>query len=156
MCPRPVQRAPRRKARLADLLDRARAAGIRLSPARQVILSTLLDLDTHPTADEVYAAACVEDPGLGRATVFRALDALTEAGILTKALHAGAAVRYDIRAQPHHHLVCTRCETIIDILDDRLDRLVLPDTSNLGFHVANAQVQLRGICQSCRNKEKSS
>ena len=127
-----------------------------MSDARRAVLEALLALDVHPTADEVFAAALEREPGLGRATVYRALEALTAATIVTKALHPGAAVRYDIRSEPHHHLVCVRCEAIIDFNDPGLDALPVPDTSNLGFEVSDLQVQVRGFCQDCLKKEERS
>ncbi len=156
MSPSPARRAPRRKGRLRDLIRLCEERGVALSDARRAVLETLLAMEVHPTADEVFAAAMAREPGLGRATVYRALDALTATGIVTKALHPGAAVRYDIRAEPHHHLVCTRCEAIIDFTDTHLDALPVPDTSKLGFEVSDLQVQLRGICQDCLKKEERS
>ena len=152
----PARKAPRYKGRLRDLVDRCAEHGVLLSDARRAVLEAMLVLDGHPTADQVLAAATDREPGIGRATVYRALDAFVEAGILTKALHPGAAVRYDIRPEKHHHLVCECCEAIIDITDAGLDALTVPDTSNLGFEVSSVQVQLRGTCRNCNPKEERS
>ena len=141
---------------MRDLVRLCAERDVPLSDARRAVLESVLRVDTHPTADEVFALASRAQPGIGRATVYRALDAFTEAGILTKALHPGAAVRYDIRAERHHHLVCTHCEAIIDITDAGLDTLPVPDTSNLGFRIADVQVQLRGTCRNCSRKEERS
>ena len=43
---------------------------------------------------------------------------------------------------------------LIDFEDDALNELTIPDASSLGFEVNDYRVQLRGICQSCRAKEK--
>jgi Fur family peroxide stress response transcriptional regulator len=72
-----------------------------------------------------------------------------------KASHPGRAVRYDSHTETHHHLVCVRCDAVIDFTDERLDALPVPDTSRLGFEVSGVQVQLRGICRECREREET-
>jgi Fe2+ or Zn2+ uptake regulation protein len=62
-------------------------------------------------------------------------------------------VRYEGRTELHHHLICLRCDQVIDISDDHLDGCPLPDTSKLGFEVKDHRVQLRGICRRCREEE---
>jgi Fe2+ or Zn2+ uptake regulation protein len=87
--------------------------------------------------------------------VYRALESLARVGVITKACHPGKTVRYDSRTETHHHLVCLRCDVVIDITDERLDALPVPDTSRLGFEVSDFRVQLRGICRRCRGQEEA-
>lgn len=119
------------------------------------MLEAVLDLDNHPTADQVHDAVSRRDPGVSRATVYRALESLTRIGIITKACHPGKAIRYDSRTETHHHLVCLHCDTVIDISDERLDALPVPDTSSLGFEIKDFRVQLRGVCRRCRELEET-
>lgn len=135
---------------------RCEAAGLALTESRRLILDVVLDLGTHPTADEVHAEATRRQPGIGRATVYRALEAFVGAGVLTKAAHPGAAVRYDGAVDPHHHMVCSRCNRILDFTDRDLDALRVPDTSKWDFVVSDVQVVLRGLCQQCIETEEES
>jgi Fur family ferric uptake transcriptional regulator len=89
-------------------------------------------------------------PGIARTTVYRTLEHLTRMGIITKACHPGPVARFDPRTEIHHHLVCLYCNDFIDFEDDVLNRLPVPDTSAFGFEVRDYRVQLRGICQNCR------
>jgi len=122
---------------------------------RLVVLEAVLDLDNHPTADQVHETVAHRDPGVSRATVYRTLESLARLGVITKACHPGKTVRYDSRTEPHHHLVCLRCDAVTDIADDRLDALPVPDTTGLGFEVSDFRVQLRGICRRCRELEET-
>jgi Fe2+ or Zn2+ uptake regulation protein len=131
-----------------------RQKGVVLTAPRSLVLEAAIGLGTHPTADEVHAAAHREDPRIGRATVYRALEAFVAAGVFTKASHTGVAVRYDSVPARHHHLVCLRCDRIIDLTDERLDAVPVPDTSSLGFSVSDVQVQFRGLCRDCLKKEE--
>jgi Fur family peroxide stress response transcriptional regulator len=141
--------------RIEDSRRLCREHGLPLTAQRMAVLEAVLDLDNHPSADQVHEAVARLDPGVSRATVYRALESLARVGIITKACHPGKAIRYDSRSETHHHLVCLRCDGIIDITDERLDALPVPDTSGYGFEVSDFRVQLRGICRRCRELEET-
>ena len=144
-----------KQARIDDFRRLCREQGLPLTEKRMVVLEVVLDLDNHPTADQVHEAVARRDPGVSRATVYRALESLARIGVITKACHPGKAVRYDSRTEIHHHLVCLRCDDVIDITDERLDAVPVPDTSRLGFEISDFRVQLRGICRRCRELEET-
>ena len=130
-----------------------RERGLALTPQRRAILRAVLDLDDHPTADRVHAALGRRRVRVSRATVFRTLESFARLGIIAKACHPGSSIRYDRRTDRHHHLVCSRCDRVVDISDARLDALPVPDTRSFGFVVSDFKVQLRGICKECREQE---
>jgi Fur family peroxide stress response transcriptional regulator len=145
---------PSRTERIELFRRLCRERGERCTVQRRVILETVLDLDNHPAADQIFDA--VEDrlPGIARTTVYRALGHLARMGVITKACHPGRVARFDPRLELHHHLVCLRCNEFFDFEDDELNQLTIPDTSAFGFEVNDYRVQLRGICQTCRDMEK--
>lgn len=128
--------------------------GERCTVQRLVILEAVLDLDNHPTADDVFEAVKGRLSGVAKPTVYRSLEHLARLGVITKACHPGKATRFDPRTDVHHHLVCLHCSHFVDFEDEALDRLVIPDTSDVGFEVTDFRVQLRGICSSCREKAR--
>jgi len=142
-----------KRARIDEFRRLCREQGEPLTEQRLLVLEAVLDLDEHPTADQVHEAVARRAPGVSRATVYRALESLARIGVVVKASHAGRAVRYDGRTETHHHMVCLRCDAVIDFTDERLDALPVPDTSPLGFEVSGVQVQLRGICRRCHELE---
>ncbi len=131
-----------------------RERGERVTVQRTAILETILDLDNHPSTDQICDAVESRLPGIARTTVYRALEAFTKMGVITKACHPGRATRFDPRTEIHHHLVCLHCNEFIDFEDDDLNGLTIPDTSSFGFEVNDYRVQLRGVCQTCREREK--
>jgi Fur family peroxide stress response transcriptional regulator len=142
-----------RAGKLAEYRRLCRANGWSFTPQRRAILEAVLDRDTHPRADDVYAELSRRKLKVSRATVFRTLESLARLGVIAKAAHTGSAVRYDGRTDQHHHLVCTGCDRVIDLSDVRLDAVPLPDTRRFGFVVSDFQVQLRGTCRECRQQE---
>jgi Fur family peroxide stress response transcriptional regulator len=139
--------------RLEEFKRFCRERGWSFTPQRRAILEAVLERDSHPRADDVYEVLARRRVRVSRATVFRTLESLAQHGLIAKASHPGSSVRYDGRTDRHHHLVCTRCERVIDLSDARLDALPLPDTQRFGFVVSDHQVQLRGTCRECRKQE---
>ena len=145
---------PARTERIELFRRLCRERGERCTVQRRVILETVLELDYHPSADQIFNAADTRLPGIARTTVYRALEHLARMGVITKACHPGRVARFDPRLELHHHLVCLRCNEFFDFEDDGLNGLKIPDTSAFGFEVNDYRVQLRGICKSCKEREK--
>jgi len=140
--------------RIREFKRICRERGERFTVQRKVILETVLDLDNHPSADQIYDRVEARLPGIARTTVYRTLEHLSRIGIITKACHPGRATRFDPRTEIHHHLVCLVCNDFMDIEDERLNGLTLPDTSASGFEINDYRVQIRGICKRCRTTIK--
>jgi Fur family peroxide stress response transcriptional regulator len=144
---------PARTERIELFKELCRERGERCTVQRRIILETVLDLDNHPSADQIFEAVEGRLPGIARTTVYRALEHLARMGVITKACHPGRIARFDPRLELHHHLVCLRCNEFFDFEDEELNHLKIPDTAALGFEINDYRVQLRGICQSCRELE---
>src|SRR4051794_41922896 len=91
-----------------DIRDRLRGHGLRATPQRLAVHSALHDLGRHATAEEVLDRVHGRVPGVSLPTVYAALELLADLGLASRG-QAGRAARYDPRADPHHHLVCTGC-----------------------------------------------
>lgn len=139
-----------RQQRLEFFAKQCREEGLPLTSQRRAVLEAVLSLANHPTADQVHERVVERLPELNRTTVYRALETLVGMHVITKIAHPGRVVRYDRRADTHHHLICQKCDTVLDLEDPKLDDLPIPDTSALGFSVVDYRVQLRGLCQSCQ------
>jgi Fe2+ or Zn2+ uptake regulation protein len=152
----PIESMERRdeQERLELFERKCHEAGIPCTYQRRAILKAVLESDEHPSVHHVFEA--VRSAGISRATVHRNLEIMAAMGVITKTCHPGGFCRYDARTDIHHHLICMRCNSVVDIDDENLDALKIPDTSALGFEVSGFRVQLRGICKRCREKESNS
>lgn len=128
--------------------------GLRSTIQKRAILEAVLDLDNHPTADQVHETVTRKNPDISRTTVYRALEGFARLGLITKTCHPGNAIRYDRKIEIHHHLICLQCDAVIDISDTGLDALSIPDTSGFDFEVHDFRVQLRGVCHRCRQQKQ--
>ena len=145
-----------RQERLDLFIRRSGEEGLPVTPQRRAVLEAVLQLDNHPTADQVHVAVSRVMSEVNRTTVYRSLETLVLLGVLTRLCHPGRVARFDPRTSIHHHLICLHCDSVLDIEDERLNHLDLPDTSDQGFTLQDYRVQLRGICRKCQRKENGS
>ena len=120
-----------------------------LTVQRRMILEALAPRTDHPTADEILADVRARAPEISRTTVYRVLEAFVRVGVARKVCHPGAAARYEIVRDRHHHLVCLVCGRMTDFEDPRLDQLPLPDSKASSFEATDYSIQFRGTCAKC-------
>ncbi|WP_322754648.1 Fur family transcriptional regulator [Frankia sp. Cas3] len=124
---------------------------LRLTPQRRAVLEVLRAAHDHPTAAEVYDRVRVVAPGIGAATVYRALGLLVRAGFaLELSLGNGAAARYDANVGRHDHAVCDRCGRAVDIDLPVPVEMVAALSRHTGFAITGYDLQFRGLCPSCQ------
>ncbi len=75
--------------RSAYLREKAVAKGLRMTPQRVVLLRALSETRTHPTADELYRAVRRALPTVSPATVYRNLQEMVHAGLISMLERAG-------------------------------------------------------------------
>ena len=122
---------------------------MKYSRQRESILNSLNEKLDHPTAEMVYNCVKKEQPNISLGTVYRNLNQLVEQGVLRRIATPASGDRFDIRTDPHAHLLCTRCGKVLDLEDDlisELDRNVMRTT---GFLVNDRQLLFSGICADC-------
>lgn len=93
-------------------------AGRRMTRQRQAVYDAVLAARNHPSAEQVYDRLRRDLPHLSLATVYNALEALVECGLLAKIPRTDESpARYDWRHDAHHHARCVGCSKVWDIED---------------------------------------
>ena len=131
-----------------ELTELFRANGLKVTPQRQCIFRVLDGNDAHPTAEAVYARAREEMPMLSLKTVYQTLNELADIGEIQQLDVGTGSSRFDPNVEAHHHLVCERCGKVRDLYAD-FD-ISVPKGRTQGFAVKNAEVVLRGLCDTCQ------
>ena len=136
---------------LEVLVSKSKDKGLKLTPQRMAIFRILSDSDQHFTVDEVYQRAKVEYPMLSPATVYRNMEQMVTAELLSHLDLGGSAMRYDTNLEKHHHFVCDRCSKVNDIYLDEFHYTIDEDRSSLGHSEINdSTLYLHGICTECK------
>lgn len=127
------------------------ATDVRLTPQRRAVLDVLRSATDHPTAQDVYHRVRVSQPGIGPATVYRALALLVSSGqALELQLGDGSAARYDANVDRHDHLVCDSCGRAVDVVAPLPPTIPDEVAAASGFLLTNYDLRFHGLCPACQ------
>lgn len=134
--------------------DRLAAAGERVTRQRLLVADALASHGRQITAQDLYDRLRRSDPRIGRATVFRTLEALVSAGVARRLEQDGHVYGY-VACRPghHHHLACDRCGRVEEIEEGYITPVADRVASDLGFVIDDARLDFYGRCAACRAAE---
>ncbi|OWZ83855.1 Fur family transcriptional regulator [Natranaerobius trueperi] len=131
---------------------KSRFSNYKLTPQREAILEIFLENpDWHLSAKEILNLVSKKYPNIGIATVYRSLKILEELGIIQEINFEEDQNRYEltISQQEHHHLLCLKCQSIIEIRYDLLENLKDSILNEHNFEVKDLKLQFHGYCSKC-------
>jgi Fur family transcriptional regulator, ferric uptake regulator len=129
-------------------LDRA---GYRLTEPRRALAQLIADQSGHFTAAELVDAARARELPIGRATIFRTLEVLSEIGVVERLdLPSGEHAYVGCAASHHHHVVCSECGRTAEIPDAGLRSVVREVARRTGFRVDEHRLELFVLCPTCQ------
>ena len=99
-----------------QLIKALRARGQRVTPQRLVIHRTLRERDRHMSAEEVLGEVEERLPGVSLPTVYATLELLERLGLVRRLGPTGGRVLFDSRLDDHHHVVCSQCGRVEDVV----------------------------------------
>jgi Fur family ferric uptake transcriptional regulator len=128
-----------------------RPAGSKRSSKRDRIVQVFLRQEGHVSADDLFDRVRREAAGIGRATVYRTLQWLVDAGIARKVDFGDGRARFEpsLRHPRHFHLVCTSCHSSSEFLSSDVEALLEEIAAARAFTAKQATVQISGICEQC-------
>lgn len=130
--------------------DRLAAAGERVTRQRLLVANALAAAGRQLTAEELYLRLRGQVPGIGRATVFRTLETLLEAGVARRLELDGHVYAY-VACLPehHHHLSCTSCGRVEEIAEEYVRPIATRVAREMGFEIDDARLDFYGRCSTC-------
>ncbi len=122
----------------------------RLTHARRTIIECLVECGGHVTADDLSELVRAASPHVGRATVFRTLELLSELGLIWPIYQGTGAAHYVLMDKgSHHHLICTKCHRVIEFDQCGGYELALRLGEQFSFQVQSHLFEIYGVCQDC-------
>ena len=132
---------------------RLRDAGHRSGSGRRAVIEVLARHDCLMTANDILAELQKGERRIGFATVYRALETLSELGLVRRVDPGTGSAAYepvDPSGDHHHHVVCDQCGAVAPFEDDALERTIEQLSGRLGREIESHEVVLRGSCAACR------
>jgi Fe2+ or Zn2+ uptake regulation protein len=138
----------------AEKIKRSLAgSGLRCTPQRYAVMAFLLEHNKHPTASEIFEAVNRVDPRSSRATTYKNLRDLVEAGLVREVAVEGRSARFDAKGLRHHHFICDRCGNVEDIEWCDVPK---PASGSLGKRILReCELIFRGLCMKCAPRHAS-
>jgi len=132
------------------IFERAcREAGLRLTRQRLEIYLELARATDHPTAEALHQRLRGRFPTISLDTVYRTLATFARHGLINKVDTMESQARFEVTHGRHHHLICRRCQEIIDFKWQMVDEANLPEEIKAWGRIDSKNVVVYGICSKC-------
>jgi Fur family peroxide stress response transcriptional regulator len=137
---------------LVEIREKLTGKGLKVTPQRVAILKAILDLNNHPTAENIIDHIRKAQPNIAIGTVYKVLDSLVEKDLIKRVKTEKDVMRYDGIPEHHHHLYCVECDLIEDYVDDELNKLLkeyFKSKAIAGFKIRDFVLQINGTFDKC-------
>lgn len=131
--------------------------GLKCTGERLKIVEHVFEKHNHFEADQLLESMRERGLRVSRPTVYRTLTLLVEAGLLRE-LRFGrrSAYEHSYGYPQHEHLYCDRCGTVIEFMNEEINRLQDAICQESGFQPDHRQFIVYGVCSACRQKRSPS
>lgn len=127
-----------------------RNAGLKITHQRIEIYKELVNAKDHPTAEMLYNRLLKKLPTISLDTVYRTLTTFVNHKLANRVETPANLSRFEAAQIPHHHLICTTCNSITDFFWPELTKIQLPQTITKWGEPENMVVVVYGTCSSCQ------
>ncbi len=131
----------------SDLLNAIEDRGHRITFARRVIAGAIEENPDGFTAEQI----CGRVPGVGRATVYRAIKLFQDAEVICKLALPDGAPRYavDTGGRHHHHTICTGCGAVQDFRASTIEHVLKAIETDVDGQITGHRMEIYVTCQTC-------
>ena len=129
-----------------------KSVGLKVTLPRLKILEVLeRSSNHHLSAEDIYRVLMEQHEEVGVATIYRVLTQFEESGIVNKLNFENNQAVYELSNVEHHdHLVCVKCNIIIEFQDDVIEQHQLQIANKYGFQLTDHSLYLYGLSKTCQ------
>lgn len=124
-------------------------APLRNTRQRAAVMSALADADVFKSSQEIHDDLRQRGESVGLATVYRTLQALADSGDVDVIVRDGETAYRQCSPSHHHHLVCRRCHSTIEVEAPDVETWASRVASDHGFADVTHTVEVYGLCPLC-------
>lgn len=132
--------------------DKGSAAvpGLRATRQRAAIAKLLDQLDDFRSAQELHEELRKRGEGIGLTTVYRTLQSLSDAGeVDVLRTGSGEAIYRHCSSRHHHHLVCRRCGSTVEVEGPAVESWASRIAAEHGYSEISHTMEIFGTCADC-------
>ena len=136
-----------------NILEQLRKHGERLTIQRRAVIEALIAAGTHLTIADIQRYTETRGVGFDTSTVYRILEKLVDLGLVGRTDVGASGVVYELIVNdPHHHLICLGCGSIIRIPDTTFDQLRQQVLTQFEFQPRLDHIAIFGYCHACQEQ----
>jgi Fe2+ or Zn2+ uptake regulation protein len=128
-----------------------KSCGLLYTQQRDVILKEAISAKWHFSADELTSQMHKNGINISRATIYRTLASMKEAGILNTVDLGHGHIHYESpKAKRHHeHITCEKCGAICEIQIENLENVIKTAAKQAKFKHIEYAIRIFGTCEKC-------
>lgn len=131
-------------------IESLKRSSFKITPQRLCIIDFVRNnTPGHFTAEEIFSSVRTDEPTITLATVYNILKALQTAKTI-KSFEINGTTWFETNTDFHGNFICSECGRISDIDLNHVN--LLSGVENSGYQVEEANLLLKGVCNSCRGK----
>ena len=135
------------------ILDTLEERGFRSTAPRRALALAIGEQEHHFTAEGLRQLL---PPKFGRATVYRTLKILVDAGVLCRVLLEDGDLHYQLSHHGHHHhLLCVHCGSSQDLTGCDIEDVLVTTSARHGFELSGHWLEVYGRCRDCIGNEQA-
>jgi len=123
---------------------------LKITPQRMAILEEI-EAAGHIDIDHLYEILLMSFPSISLATVYKNVNQMYELKILEVIKVPNHKLQYEISKEPHIHLACDTCGSVMD-MEQCIDELMVSAETESGYLLNHSTVVLNGLCPDCQQK----
>ncbi|MBT6341292.1 MAG: Fur family transcriptional regulator [Desulfobacula sp.] len=125
--------------------------GVDKFASRFQVLEAFLKLEHHVTIKDILAQLGQVNIELDEGLVLSSMELLCRFGFASKVEFDDKETQYEHRhlGLHHDHMVCTKCDSILEFKDEAIERQQLKVADVYGFHMLQHKMEIYGICSKC-------
>ena len=137
---------------IEQFIKKCREKKLSVTPQRLIIYKALLIDSTHPNPEQIYKKIKTDNPTISLATVYKTLETFERNGLVSMVTNLHNTVRYDPITEQHHHIICIKCNKVVDLFDNSLDNIGIPESVSNTNVLVDHSVHFKVVCSDCINE----
>jgi len=129
--------------------------GLKLTLPRKIIIDYIFKTHDHFDADTIYTQIRSRHKNVSRATVYRTIPLLIDAGLIRQSFrHNGKDYYEHIYGHDNHlHFFCNNCHSVIEINSDKFEPVMEQLSKKINFQIKEYKIEILGLCKKCRSNK---
>ena len=127
--------------------------GLRFTQVRRSILEQVFAYNDHFRVIDLLMYMRQNGHTVSNGAIYRTLPLMVKSGVLTEIIDADKQSIYEHihLNQPHSHLICLHCDTIIEFKNAEIDALQEAICNTYNFSSVKYRNEILGYCAECQN-----